>query len=197
MLTLSDINNPDVVAELKLLSQEYEQALITNDVEALNKYFWQSSEALRFGITEELYGNEAISTFRKNRVINFTERTTLRNEIVTFGNDIGVVTTEFSVSVSGNSRHGRQSQVWIRFAEQGWQIVSAHVSHNISNYLSSSEGSAGLNFAKAASVYLKIPFDPKYLNDVALNLDVMAAVAEPLLNTELPDTLDPAPEFQP
>ncbi len=28
-------------------------------------------------------------------------------------------------------KHGRQSQVWVRFPDAGWKIVSAHVSHKV------------------------------------------------------------------
>jgi hypothetical protein len=48
-------------------------------------------------------------------------------DIVTFARDYGSVTLEFERAVDGRTVSGRQSQVWVRFAE-GWRIVAAHVS---------------------------------------------------------------------
>jgi len=48
-------------------------------------------------------------------------------DIVTFGRDYGSLTLEFERAVDGRTVSGRQSQVWVRFAE-GWRIVAAHVS---------------------------------------------------------------------
>ncbi len=121
------INDPEVVAELAALYPRYEAALISNDAETLTAMFWNSEHALRFGATENLYGFEEISAFRKARPGVNLARTIKRLDIVTFGRDFGSVTLEFTREIDGRSVHGRQSQVWVRLAE-GWHIVSAHVS---------------------------------------------------------------------
>jgi hypothetical protein len=54
-------------------------------------------------------------------------RTINRLDIVTFGCDFGNVTLEFERQIADKIVHGRQSQVWVRLNE-GWRIVSAHVS---------------------------------------------------------------------
>jgi hypothetical protein len=121
------INDPEIVAELQSLYPRYEQALMANDAEALTKMFWASPHALRFGVTENLYGIDEIEAFRKGRSGVNLARTVKRLDVVTFGSDFGSVTLEFERTINGKTTSGRQSQVWVRFPE-GWRIVSAHVS---------------------------------------------------------------------
>jgi hypothetical protein len=122
------INAPEVVAELQALYPKYEAALMSNDAETLTKMFWASPHAMRFGITENLYGIDEIEAFRKARPAVNLARTVRRLDVITFGNDFGSITLEFERVVSGRTISGRQSQVWVRFPE-GWRIVSAHVSN--------------------------------------------------------------------
>jgi hypothetical protein len=122
-----DINDPEIVAEVRALFARYEHALVTNDVEILVEMFWAGPKVMRFGVTENLYGPEELQTFRKNRPASNLARTVTRHDIVTFGRDFASNTLEFErISASGTVR-GRQSQVWVRFPE-GWKIVQAHVS---------------------------------------------------------------------
>jgi hypothetical protein len=121
------INDPEIIAELQLLYPKYEAALMANDAETLTRMFWASRQAMRFGVSENLYGIEEIDAYRKRRSPANLARTVRRLDIVTFGRDFGSVTLEFERAVDGKKISGRQSQVWVRFAE-GWRIVSAHVS---------------------------------------------------------------------
>ena len=121
------INDPEIVAELQALYPRYEQALMANDAETLTKMFWASPRAMRFGVTENLYGIDEIEAFRKGRAAVNLARTVKRLDVVTFGRDFGSVTLEFERTINGQTTSGRQSQVWVRFPE-GWRIVSAHVS---------------------------------------------------------------------
>ena len=121
------VNDPDVHRELTELYPRYEKALMENDVEALTTMFWASPLAMRFGVTENLYGLEEIEAFRKSRSAAGLTRTVTRFDVVTFGRDYGSITLEFQRDLAQNTVHGRQSQVWVRFTE-GWRIVSAHVS---------------------------------------------------------------------
>jgi hypothetical protein len=121
------INDPEVVAELKSLYPHYETALVTNDAETLIRMFWASPHAMRFGVTENLYGIDEIDAFRKGRSPANLARVVKRLDIVTFGRDSGSITLEFERTVNEKTIRGRQSQVWIRFPE-GWRIVAAHVS---------------------------------------------------------------------
>ena len=121
------VNDPAIVAELEALYPKYEAALMANDAVTLTRMFWASPHAMRFGITENLYGIEEIEAFRKGRSPVHLARIVRRLDIVAFGRDFGSVTLEFERTVNGKIISGRQSQVWVRFAE-GWRIVSAHVS---------------------------------------------------------------------
>jgi ketosteroid isomerase-like protein len=103
----------------------YETALETNDVAALDVFFWNSDHAVRFGTNESLFGFAAIAAFRAARG-GVKARRLQSTQITCFGTDHAVATTEFLRD--GEPRLGRQTQVWVRFPERGWLIVSAHVS---------------------------------------------------------------------
>ena len=117
------VNDPAIVAELAALYPEYEQALVSNDVDALVRMFWTGPQVMRLGVTENLYGPEELEAFRKSRNSAGLARTVTRLDITTFGRDFASITLEFE---RGTTR-GRQSQVWVRLPE-GWRIVQAHVS---------------------------------------------------------------------
>lgn len=121
------VNDPEVVAELTALYPRYEAALVANDVDTLMAMFWAGPEVMRFGATENLYGPEELAAFRKGRPAANLARTVTRLDVVGFGRDFGSITLEFERATAAGVVRGRQSQVWVRFAE-GWRIVSAHVS---------------------------------------------------------------------
>ena len=120
-----EINIPEVVAEVKEAFRRYERALIDNDVAILDTLFWNSASTLRFGIGENLYGYEAIATFRNGRPpIDLTRQ--LKNTVITsYGRDVATANTEFQRN--GSKLAGRQSHVWLR-TDDGWRIAAAHVS---------------------------------------------------------------------
>lgn len=190
-----EINRPDVLAEVKALIRDYDRALMANDVSVLEGYFWPSAHALRYGVTEELYGAEEISAFRKARVVNFADRKTLRETILTLGDTLAIANVEFSLTVSGGLRHGRQSQVWVKFPDLGWRIVSAHVSHRVTPAIATAFGAAPA-YGPAAAQLLGLMLDPTHLPGVVHDLDVMAKVVAPLMAFDLPDE-EPAPVFAP
>jgi hypothetical protein len=121
------INDAVTVAELQELYPRYEKALVENDVETLTAMFWASPLAVRLGVGENLYGVEEIEAFRRIRPAAGLARRVVRLEIVTFGTDFGSVVLEFERDGVNGVVRGRQSQVWVRL-EEGWRIVSAHVS---------------------------------------------------------------------
>jgi hypothetical protein len=120
-----DINLPDVLAEVTVQSDRYEQALVTNDVAVLDELFWDSPHTLRYGATENLYGYNAICEFRAGRPAQGLQRTVLKSVITTYGRDMATVNLEFQRH--GSDMTGRQSQTWMR-TPQGWRVVAAHVS---------------------------------------------------------------------
>jgi len=123
----NEVNLPEIVAELRELYPRYEQALVANDIDTLVTMFWASPEVMRFGVTENLYGQEELEAFRQSRPATNLERRVKRLEIVSFGRDFASITLEFERDTPKGLVRGRQSQVWVRLAE-GWRIVSAHVS---------------------------------------------------------------------
>jgi hypothetical protein len=119
-----DINLPDVLAEVTAAFRRYEQALTSNDVAVLDELFWQSPHTIRYGVTENLHGHDAIAAFRAARGGPFG-RDLLETVITTYGRDFGTANTTFRRH--GASRSGRQSHTWLRTPD-GWRIVAAHVS---------------------------------------------------------------------
>lgn len=118
-------NLPDVLAEVTAACDRYETALVTNDVTVLDELFWNSPHTLRYGVTENLYGYEAIGAFRAGRPAQGLERAVLKRVITTHGHDFATCNLEFQRT--GGARPGRQSQTWMR-TPQGWRVVAAHVS---------------------------------------------------------------------
>ena len=122
---MTAINLPDVLAEVTAAFERYETALTGNDVETLDALFWASPQVIRYGATENLYGQDEILAFRKARPSKGLDRTLTRTVITTFGRDFATANTEFVRD--GVARIGRQSHSWARLPE-GWRIVAAHVS---------------------------------------------------------------------
>jgi hypothetical protein len=120
-----EINIPEVVAEVSEAFVRYERALVANDVEALDAMFWKNPHTLRFGIAENLYGYDAIASFRSSRLPIDLTRHLKNTVIVSYGQDFATANTEFQRL--GSSVTGRQSHVWVR-TEDGWRIAAAHVS---------------------------------------------------------------------
>jgi len=120
-----DINLPDVLAEVSAVFEQYEEALVNNDVSTLDALFYNSPHTLRYGATENLYGYEAIQAFRASRPSKGLARERMNIVITTYGRDFATANTEFKRA--GNDKIGRQSQIWLRTPE-GWKVVAAHVS---------------------------------------------------------------------
>lgn len=118
-----EINLPDVVAEVTAAFEQYEAALVGNQVPVLDRLFWNSPHTIRYGVGENLYGYETIAAFRSDRSASGLDRTLINTVITTYGHDFATANTEFQRA----GQQGRQSQTWMRTAE-GWRVVSAHVS---------------------------------------------------------------------
>ena len=123
-----EVDIPEILAELTAMFEAYERALVTNDIETLNRLFWDSPATVRYGTRdiERQYGHAEIAEFRTKRGVVNAERTLQNRRITTFGRDFGIANTEFRSPSS--DRIGRQSQTWMR-TTNGWKIVGAHVSY--------------------------------------------------------------------
>jgi len=105
---------------------QYERALVTNDVAGLDALFWDDANTIRYGGAENLYGIEAIRAFRTARSPVGLERSLEGTVITTYGRDMATASTLFRRS-SAPGRIGRQMQTWMR-TPAGWKVVAAHVS---------------------------------------------------------------------
>jgi len=180
------INNPATLAELHARHELYEKALIENDVAALDAFFWDSPQAIRYGVTENLHGSEEIRNFRRNRPAVNLMRTVTRLDIMTFGDTTGIVNLEFRRSMDGQDRDGRQTQFWMRLPDVGWRIVSAHVS-----LLPGPPA-----YIDAAAARIGLSFDPAYRASIADDLERIGAIAEFLMQFPLPQEVEAAPVFR-
>ena len=119
------INLPDVLTEVTMEFERYEDALVHNKVAVLDALFWVSPHTLRYGSGENLYGYDEIRAFRAARPAQGLARELLRIVITTYGRDFATANCEFRREKS--TKTGRQSQTWMRTPE-GWRVVAAHVS---------------------------------------------------------------------
>jgi hypothetical protein len=122
----SEIDRPEVRAEVEAAFAMYERALVANDVATLDLLFLDRPTTIRYGAGENLYGFAEIAAFRAARPAAGLERALDRTVITTYGTDFAVVSTLFRrPSIEG--KLGRQMQTWVR-TENGWRIAAAHVS---------------------------------------------------------------------
>jgi Protein of unknown function (DUF3225) len=121
-----EIDQPEVVAEVRTAFERYEQALVTNDVAALDAMFHDDPRTIRYGGAENLYGFRAIEAFRAARSPVGLARMIAKTVITAYGHDFAVASTLFH-RASTPGKVGRQMQTWVRFPE-GWRVVAAHVS---------------------------------------------------------------------
>jgi hypothetical protein len=119
------INDPSVVEEIEAEFAGYDRALASNDVAALNGFFFESPFTIRYGIAENLYGHAEIQAFRSSVVASGVGPKRERTVITTYGSDFATVSTLSRRPQAG--KVGRTMQTWVRFP-QGWRIVAAHVS---------------------------------------------------------------------
>lgn len=190
---MPEINAPAIVAELSALHDAYERALATHDVPALTAFFWESPHTVRYGVNEHLYGSEAVAAYRNASPPAFTDRTLLRRSILVLGEDTASIMSELSQKILGQPRHSRQSQLWVRFANLGWKIVSAHVS----NALTVPEAAAPSfdAYVDQTAAALRLPLAPQHRAGVLLQFQRIAAIAAPLLAFPLPADTEPAAVF--
>lgn len=121
----AEINLPHVVAELESIFNAYEEALVRHDVQLLDQMFWYHPQTVRYGVAENLYGGDAIRTYRMACLPVHPERSVRNTVITSFGEDFATVSAEFTAP--DTDKIGRQLQTWVRFPE-GWRVVAAHVS---------------------------------------------------------------------
>jgi hypothetical protein len=119
------LNDPGVVSEIEALVGEYNHALLTNELKALNGFFLESPTAVRFGNAENLYGIDQIRAYRAS--VAALPSLVRESVIVTsYGRNFATVAMR---NVPNSGRIGRTMQTWVRFP-QGWRIAAAHRQHD-------------------------------------------------------------------
>jgi hypothetical protein len=119
------IDDPAVIAEARAVFDRYEAAIAANDGATLDASFWPDPRTVRFGVTEILYGIEAIRAFRAS-VAKYAPRVQRKIHITSFGRDFACTHLEYQRVDSGLI--GRETKIMVRLPELGWRVVSAHVS---------------------------------------------------------------------
>jgi hypothetical protein len=120
-----EIDDPEVLAEARAVFDRYEAALMANRTEELDAIFWADPRTVRFGITEILWGHDAIRAFRAS-VQRYAPRVQRKVHIVAFGRDVAATHLEYERV--GTGLVGRETKIMARIPGQGWRVVSAHVS---------------------------------------------------------------------
>ncbi len=118
-----EIDRSDVIAEVTAAFEDYERALVVNDVEKILGFF--DPGAVRFGIADQQVGLAEQRRWRQAQPDLPPGRRLKDTIIAAYGPDVAVVTTLFGYP--GSDVLGRQSQTWVRLPD-GWRIVTAHVS---------------------------------------------------------------------
>lgn len=118
------IDAPAAVEAARALLDRYERALMANDTPTLDAIFWADPRTVRFGITEALFGHDAIRAFRAG-IRAYAQRVQKQVHITTFGDDVAV--TNLIYERVGSGQIGRETKIMARFPD-GWHVVSAHVS---------------------------------------------------------------------
>jgi hypothetical protein len=104
---------------------DYEDALMANDVAALDRLFSPGPNTLRGDANGLLVGHEQISAFRSRRG-GAPPRRLLRVELRSISPDAAVIVAIFSPESGGR---GQQTQLWIRSGPDApWKVDVAHVS---------------------------------------------------------------------
>lgn len=120
-----ELDNPGVIAEARAVFDRYEDALMNNRTEMLDSIFWGDARTVRFGVTEILYGIDAIRAFRGS-VKAYAQRVARKVHITSFGQDFACTHLEYERI--GTGLIGRETKIMVRLPDLGWRVVSAHVS---------------------------------------------------------------------
>ncbi len=111
--------------ELLRAFRGYEAALMTNDLDALDRYFTPGPATLRGDASALLVGHDRISAFRGLRGgVPPRSLTDVHLRVIAGSNPLTVLVVSISVLAKGGS--GQQTQLWTRL-DTGWAISAAHV----------------------------------------------------------------------
>jgi hypothetical protein len=125
MTAMDDFNPAPIEAEVRAAFDDYEHALLHNDIDRMDAWFWPDERLVRFGIADMQHGAAEVAAWRRTAPGVPANRAHQRVTVTAFDDRTAIVALEFA---NGDEpRIGRQSQVWRRFPA-GWRVVHAHVS---------------------------------------------------------------------
>lgn len=110
-------------AEILTAFWDYERALMTNDLDVLDRLFAPGPETLRGDAAGILVGHDAIGAFRKGRG-GAPARAILHVEVRKFADDAALV---IAITAPATGGRGQQTQLWRR-VDGTWRVAAAHVS---------------------------------------------------------------------
>lgn len=132
-LAATQIDDPQVIAEVTAQFHAYERALMDNDVPTLTAFFWHDERLTRYGMADRQLGFAEQQAYRASAPAPGYTRRLENLRIHSFGPDTATALVEFVRS--DTTLRGFQSQTWVRVAPPapgepagGWKIVAAHVS---------------------------------------------------------------------
>lgn len=125
MIFPPQIDDPRVLAELTAVFEDYERALMANDLAALDAFFWSDARVTRYGIADRQWGIAELRAYRAATPAPAFTRRLEHLRLHSYGPDHAVAQVEFVRS--DTPLRGFQTQTWVRLPE-GWRIVAAHVS---------------------------------------------------------------------
>jgi ketosteroid isomerase-like protein len=111
--------------EVRAAFEDYEAALLANDVAAMDTWFSDDERLVRFGIAEIQHSAEEVRAWRRQSPGVPLNRRHESVTITAFDGSTAIVALVFRNGT--DAVLGRQSQVW-RLLPDGWRIVHAHVS---------------------------------------------------------------------
>ncbi|WP_439579837.1 AtzH-like domain-containing protein [Elioraea sp.] len=123
-----ELDDPEVVAEARAVLDQYETALMTNDIPMLEALFWDDPRTIRFGVGELLVGMDAIRRFRRAQTSGYQQRERIEVLITAYGRDLAVTNIVYRRVATGMI--GRETKIMARIPGLGFRVVSAHVSLN-------------------------------------------------------------------
>ena len=117
-------NDPAVVAEVRAAFDAYEVALLANDLDALDGWFHDVPEVVRFIFGRGEHGAAEVSAARRAVARQTAPRSIDELTIQTYGDDVASAFAHCRLE-TGEVVH--QSQTWVR-TDAGWRVCAAHVS---------------------------------------------------------------------
>ena len=122
-----EIDLPEVVAEVTAAFERYEQALVSNDVAALDAIFRNDPRTIRYGGGENLYGYRGDRGVPRRALAGRARAHAVEDRRSPPTAATSRSPRPCSTAPACAGKVGRQMQTWVRCPE-GWRVVAAHVS---------------------------------------------------------------------